>query len=148
MVIHRYTSTPFIGKYLPLLTTYHLDNKNKLQIENNIMIDIKNVLQTEPTLTPFGIEGPNTFHTDDKFESDYLRQIDTCVDWLKTKEITSKMNRKTSSYGIKHIIEGELHTYISNGCFIAAVISLCIPYEKIPDSPNIFVAISYKELKR
>jgi len=112
------------------------------------MIDIKNILQAEPTLTAVDIEGPNTFHTDDKFDQDYLKQIETCIEWLKTKAVTSKMNRKTSSYGIKHILERALHTYVSNGCFIAAVISLGIPYEKIPDSPNIFVTISYKELKR
>ena len=112
------------------------------------MIDIKNILQTEPTLTPFGIEGPNTFHTDTKFDQDYSNQIETCIEWLNTRTVSKKMNRNISSYGIKHIIEHKLDTYVSNGCFIAAVISLGIPYEKIPDSPNIFVAISYKELKR
>jgi len=120
----------------------HINNK----IENNIMVDIKNILQAEPTLTPFGVEGPNTMHTRDKFDQDYLKQIDTCMEWLKTKAVTSKMNRKTSSYGIKHVIEHELDTYVSNGCFIAAIISLSIPYEKIPDSPNIFAAISCDEL--
>jgi hypothetical protein len=112
------------------------------------MIDIKNILHAEPTLTPFGIEGPNTFHTDDKFDQDYINQIETCIEWLNSRTVSKKMNRNISSYGIKHILERELHTYVSNGCFIAAVISLGIPYEKIPDSPNIFVSILYKELKR
>ena len=110
------------------------------------MIKIEDILKIEPTLTPFGIEGQNTFHSDDKFDQDYIKQLQTCIDWLKEKVVDNQMNRKTSSYGIKHIIERELDTYVSNGCFIAAVISLNIPYEKVPDSPNIFVAISDKEL--
>ena len=93
-----------------------------------------------PNLTPFGFEGPNTEHTDLDFDQDYLDQIQTCIDWLKSKKIGSKINRVSTSYGIKHIIERETNTYVANGCLIAAVIQLGIPYERIPDSPNIFVA--------
>jgi len=100
----------------------------------------------EPTLTPFGIEGPKTFHTDDKFELDYLRQIDTCIEWLKAKKIDRGINQLSTSYGIKHIIERELNTYVSNGCFIAAVLFLGIPYKRISGSPNILIAISGTEL--
>jgi hypothetical protein len=110
------------------------------------MIDIQSILTKEPTLTPFGIEGPKTLHTDDKFENDYLRQIETCVDWLKEKIVDNKINRITNSYGIKHIIEREKHTYVSNGSFIAAIVYLGIPYERIIDSPNILVAISVDAL--
>jgi|GEM_PF-3339486 len=58
------------------------------------------------------------------------------------------MNRKVTSYGIKHIIERETGTYVANGCLIAAVIHLGIPYIRIVYSPNIYVAIGMKELCR
>ncbi|MDR3596516.1 hypothetical protein [Clostridium sp.] len=128
------------------LTTYHQRNKVNFKIEIKIMINIDALLKIEPTLTPFGIEGPKTLHTDDKFEKDYLRQIETCIDWLKEKTVDSEINQISTSYGIKHIVERELHTYVSNGSFIAAVIYLDIPYERITDSPNILVAISGDEL--
>jgi hypothetical protein len=107
---------------------------------------IEKILQLEPSLTPFGIEGPNTMYTENRFDQDYLKQIETCVKWLKGKVVNRKINRITTSYGIKHIIERELNTYVCNGAFIAATIALDIPYERIPNSPNVFVAISVKEL--
>lgn len=110
------------------------------------MIDINQILTKEPTLTPFGIEGPKTMHSDFGFEQKDITQIQTCIDWLETRQIRKRMNRKCSSYGVKHILENELDTYVTNGCFIAAVIQLGIPYRKIPDSPNIFIPISLKEL--
>jgi hypothetical protein len=106
------------------------------------MIDIKSILEKEPTLTPNGLEATLT---GDSFDEDYIKQIDTCVGWLKTKKIDTKINRISTSYGIKHIIERELHTYVCNGSFIAAVIHLGIPYERI-NAPNILVAISGAEL--
>ena len=110
------------------------------------MIKIEDIFEKEPTLTPLGIEGPKTYHVDEKFENDYIRQIETCIDWLKEKAVGSKMNHIATSYGMKHIIERELLTYVCNGSFTAAVIYLGIPYEKIPKSPNIFIAISCNEL--
>ncbi len=109
-------------------------------------MNIQDILKQQPALTPFGIEGPRTFKTHDKFEGDYLRQIETCIEWLRNKKVQKTMNRQCTSYGIKHIVERELNTYVCNGSFIAAVICLGIPYKKIEDSPNIYVAISLKEL--
>ena len=110
------------------------------------MINIQKILQKEPTLTPFGIEGPGTFKSDNPlFQGDDFRQIQTCIDWLKNKTIKKTLNKNISSYGIKHILERELDTYVSNGCFIAAVIHLGIPYYRIPESPNIFIPIASRE---
>jgi hypothetical protein len=106
------------------------------------MIDIKSILEKEPTLTPFGIDRKNT----EPFDKDYMKQVAICIKWLKEKKVDTKINRVTTSYGIKHIVERELHTYVSNGAFIAAVIHLGIPYERITDSPNILVTISGDEL--
>ena len=111
------------------------------------MINIEKILIIEPALTPFGIEGPGTLQSNDKeFTADDMQQIQTCIDWLQAKMISSQMNRISTSYGIKHIIERELNTNIANGCLIAAVIQLDVPFEKIPNSPNIYIAISASEL--
>jgi hypothetical protein len=110
------------------------------------MINIEKILQKEPTLTPLGIEGPGTFTCDNPdFDDDYIRQINTCINWLKGKKLKKTLNKNISSYGIKHILERELDTYVSNGCFIAAVIHLGIPYYRIPESPNIFIPIASRE---
>jgi len=106
------------------------------------MIILEDILKIEPTLTPNGIEETLT---GDSFDEDYIKQIEICVEWLKTKAMDNKMNRVSTSYGIKHIIERELNTYVCNGSFIAAVIHLEIPYERI-NAPNILVAISGNEL--
>lgn len=111
------------------------------------MINLNEVLKTEPSLTPFGIEDPNKFDIkDQKFDAEKIKQIETCVDWLKSKKLQKNFNKRTSSYGIKHIIEREQNTYIANGCFIAAVIKFGIPYKRKDNSPNIFVPISDNEL--
>jgi hypothetical protein len=111
------------------------------------MVNIKNILKKEPTLTPLGIEGQGTFHLDNpNFEADDIKQIETCINWLSAKAIDASINRDVTSYSIKHIIERELNTYIANGCFIAAVIHLGIPYKKKTGSPNVYVAISSDEL--
>lgn len=106
------------------------------------MIDLTKILKIEPTLTPNGIESSIT---GELFDEDYFHQIETCIGWLKTKKTQKTINSKTGSYGIKHIIERELKTYVCNGALIAAVIHLGIPY-KLANTPNIHVAIGIKEL--
>ena len=106
------------------------------------MIDLQKILEVEPTLTPNGIESSSC---DEQFDADDIKQIETCIGWLKTKKTQKTINRKASSYGIKHIIERELNTYVCNGSFIAAVIHLGIPCE-LANTPNIHVAIGLREL--
>ena len=109
------------------------------------MIDLEIILKAEPTLSPNGIE---LTPTNEKFDADYIQQIKTCIDWLKDKPISRKFNYRSTSYGIKHKIERELDVYIANGCLIAAIIHLDIPYKRIPNSPNIYVAIEEKVLSK
>lgn len=111
-------------------------------------LNLEAILKEQPTLTPFGIEGTRTLKTTEIFESEYLNQIESCIDWLSTRTVQKTINKRISSYGIKHILERELNTYVANGCFIVAVIHLGIPYEPIFDSPNIFVAIGMREIYR
>lgn len=107
------------------------------------MININNILKQEPTLTGFGITADvNT----NGFSEKEIGQIETCIKWLSEKKVQKKIEMLVTSYGIKHIIERELNTYISNGCLIAAVIHLGIPYKRLVDSPNISVAISGDEI--
>jgi hypothetical protein len=106
------------------------------------------MINNQPNLTPFGFGETCVGQTVQEFDQDYKEQVAMCIEWLKTKVIDNKINRVSTSYGIKHIIERELKTYVANGCFIAAVIHLGIPYKRIPNSPNILVAISHKELYR
>jgi len=110
------------------------------------MIDISEILKKEPTLTPFGIEGENTFKAANPiFHANEIKQIETCIEWLNTRHIQKTINKISTSYGIKHVLERELKTYVCNGSFIAAVIHLNIPYIRIMDSPNIHVPISRRE---
>lgn len=106
------------------------------------MIDLDLIIKKEPTLTAFGIEGTlRRAHSTDLPE---IKEIETCINWLNTIKKTKGINRKSTSYGYKHEAERAYGTYVTNGSFIAAVIHLGIKYEKIPGSPNIFVALSRK----
>ena len=113
------------------------------------MITLNEILKKEPTLTPFGIEGPGTFKSNNpEFEPDDISQIEDCITWLKDKPRTKRINNDISSYGLKHQVESDMGCYVSNGAFIAAVIHLQIPYKRIPQSPNILIAIKRKNPER
>ena len=48
------------------------------------MVNITEIIKKEPTLTPFGIEGSRTFHSDNpNFEAEDIKQIETCINWLR-----------------------------------------------------------------
>ena len=111
-------------------------------------INFEKILQEQPNLTPFGIEGRKTIATPEMFDEDYRNQIETCIAWLSSRSTQKSINRNVSSYSIKHMIERETKTYVANGCLIAAVIQLGIPYRRIGKSPNICIAIGMKELYR
>ena len=113
------------------------------------MITLNEILKREPTLTPFGIEGPGTFKSNNPgFGPDDISQIEDCITWLKYKPHTKRINNDISSYGLKHQVESDMGCYVSNGAFIAAVIHLQIPYKRIPQSPNILIAIKRKNPER
>jgi hypothetical protein len=71
-----------------------------------------------------------------------LGQVQACLNWLGTKTITNKINRKIgNSYHLKHDVEAWAKEYISNSSFIAAVLIAGVPYRKYPGYPNIEVGI-------
>jgi hypothetical protein len=74
-----------------------------------------------------------------------------CLEWLLEQKITKTINKKRTSYVLKHCVEewykehyGQ-HKYISNDAMIAAIIKLGIPFESI--GPNVFAAVSIKHRK-
>lgn len=63
-----------------------------------------------------------------------------CIDWLQKQKILKTRNK--NSYRLKHIVEKEYNTYVSNDSFIEAVKRLGIPYSNC--APNINIGISNK----
>jgi hypothetical protein len=63
-----------------------------------------------------------------------------CIDWLQKQKLIKTFNAE--SYGLKHRVEREYKTYVSNDSFIEAVKRLEIPYKDI--YPNIIIGISNK----
>lgn len=109
------------------------------------MINLNEILEKEPLLTADGI---GWGEQSDFYRKGYKEQIQTCVDWLQARKTQEEINRSVSSYGIKHIVEKETKKYVANGCFIAAVIHLGIPYERNPGTTNICIAMSTAELHK
>lgn len=69
------------------------------------------------------------------------------VTWLRENiERTPTINKRHSSYGIKHMAEQDIG-YITNGVFIAAGIIEGYPYKFVPGSPNVPFGMSEKSLK-
>lgn len=75
-----------------------------------------------------------------------LNEFKLCCNWLKDKKVTKKQT--VDSYYLKHVVEKDVETYISNGIFICSVIYMDIPYKKHLHSPNITVALSRKEFDK
>lgn len=104
-------------------------------------------LEKEPDLTREGLDSKHT----DRFESKRnellgcLRQVDLCCQWLSLCKQRQSINKKVSSYGLKHYVERYFGEYVSNGDFIAALIVLGIRYERIPyQNLNVFTCLSNK----
>lgn len=52
------------------------------------------------------------------------------------------VNTYMSSYGWKHVVERNAHTYITNGAFVCAALALGYKMQRIKNSPNVFFNIS------
>lgn len=73
--------------------------------------------------------------------------VATTVTWLRENvEPTRTINKRHTSYGLKHVAEKDIG-YITNGVFIAAGIIAGYPYEIDPGSPNVPFGMSEKSLK-
>ncbi len=73
--------------------------------------------------------------------------VETTVTWLRENiEPTKTVNKRQTSYGIKHVADKDIG-YITNGVFIAAGIIAGYPYEIVPGSPNVPFGMSEKSLR-
>jgi hypothetical protein len=82
-------------------------------------------------------------------QRDLLEDVDGCSraeSWLRDKAKTKTVNRRRSSYGLKHVAEKEVG-YITNGAFIAAAIHCGFPYRVDLHSPNVGFGISERSLR-
>ncbi len=101
----------------------------------NALVALQHIIKKIPRLTIFGlgiytetsrspIERRKKFDAERTklLEAEYLAQFEKCVCWLN-HEIwpTSRINKKYSSYGLKHIAERDIG-YVTNGVFIAAAV--------------------------
>lgn len=78
-------------------------------------------------------------------------QIKICMEWLeKNAEKTMIANPGTiGSYGLKHLVEKNMKSYVSNGAFIVACLrSNFICKQETITSPNIIINISKKSVRR
>lgn len=77
--------------------------------------EVQAVLAQHPDLTPTGLG------TDGRPPSaDFFRQVAAGVKWLSRTDTARRVVEKRGSYALKHIIERDVGTYISNGAAIAA----------------------------
>jgi hypothetical protein len=60
---------------------------------------------------------------------------------------TKSINRRGTSYGLKHVAEYDI-AYLSNGVFIAAATAEGFKVQRIADTPNAWIAISSKAWER
>lgn len=56
--------------------------------------------------------------------------VEMVEEWLRDNAIPAKKSYKSSSYALKHVVESELGTYISNGAFIQACINFGLKVER------------------
>jgi hypothetical protein len=117
--------------------------------------DIKAVVAKVPGLNAFGVGVYFDVRPSDRevwFQSsrdELLGDVDGCSRaeaWLQSKVRTKAVNRRWSSYGLKHLAEEEVG-YVTNGAFIAAAVHCGFPVAVSPDSPNVLVGISERSLK-
>ncbi len=134
------------------------DNFSRVDLET-IKLQLRFVLVDYSTLNPYGFVSPSVGfgrapqETDHKpsdfFNDDIILMIILCQQWLKDHQFRRTFNRAHTSYGYKHMVERRTQTYIYNGAFIAAALTLDIPVKQCSQtSPNVYLPISEKSLTK
>ena len=75
-----------------------------------------------------------------------LYKIVDFITWNFSKRKT--INKRWSSYGLKHFVEEQIESYVSNGDFIAAMIICGFEYDNYEHSLNAFFNLSSKSYKK
>jgi hypothetical protein len=118
-------------------------------------IDMDRVLEREPQLGDFGFgvwdprsKTPEERIADLRLNRDLIRaprslaQFMAARGWLRQFCKIKALNRRGTSYGLKHDAEDDIG-YVTNGCFIAAAIAEGFTVRRSqPDSPNAWFNIS------
>jgi len=83
--------------------------------------------------------GRKFIESQDRLESEF-EQLIACEEWLVPQHRKRAINKKFSSYKLKHIVEHTKNKHVSNGALCAMAIGLEFKYEV--DGPNIYINIS------
>jgi len=76
------------------------------------------------------------------------KEINICFAWLNKVVRKKSFNTNISSYGLKHLVEEDRNTYVSNGAFIIAAIRSGFKIKQTwIRSPNIYINISNKSIR-
>ena len=137
---------------------HSFESWNALAVSSGIEARLALTMTRVPDLNDFGIGtpgGPKARSQDEKNALDTenrallrgsVAAVASTVAWLQENvEPTKNVNKRHTSYGIKHMAEKDIG-YITNGVFIAAGIIAGYPYEIIPGSPNVPFGMSENSL--
>jgi len=115
--------------------------------------DFLGVIKAEPNLCGSGLATTQYWRSSrrqinfDENRQDFIdngfRMFKDACEFLSGVQLRKTINRKSgSSYGLKHKAEKWAGDYISNGALIAAALHLGIQFEQIPDTQNVYLAVS------
>jgi hypothetical protein len=72
-----------------------------------------------------------------------MTETEAVINWVLQGNARKRktINRKVSSYGLKHVVEKDIKRYIGNDSFIAAMDTLGFEKKQIKGTPNYFFNI-------
>lgn len=120
--------------------------------------DIAQVIKQIPELNDFGIglynrgRGLSEEEKREKLKEGQealLNNADWCTvicEWLRPMQKIKTINRRHTSYGLKHIFERDSGQYVTNGAFICAAVHSGFDYKLTPSNPNVSFNISERSL--
>lgn len=120
---------------------------------------IESVIKKIPSLTDFGIglfdggrnlgrkEYEEQFKRNQEDLLESVAAFEKACEWLEQIKKIKTINRKRSSYGLKHVAEKDIG-YITNGVFIAAAVHSGFEYKMYDNSPNVAFNMSEKSIKQ
>lgn len=126
---------------------------------STIEIRLAITMSKEPQLSFFGI---GVYGEENLSREEYLgklrelrnelrrnsQRVEQVANWLRSNVMPVKtINTKRTSYGLKHITERHLKTYIGNGVFIAAALVEGYQYQILCGGPNVSFGMSERSLK-
>ncbi|WP_280454816.1 hypothetical protein [Nocardia brasiliensis] len=129
----------------------------RARTEYGPLLSLAEVMQLHPHLSYRGIDAyrkPSRTHAQWQAElAEERRQLAShessiveLANWLRTS-ITPIKTPTVGSYGMKHVAENALGTYVSNGELIAAALMACYPH-RYYDGPNLAFGMSARDVRR